>query len=79
MNGEPAALWVTRTGSELRLCDCVAFLSEVLYSRYASPPGCVAGREGRVTHLFTTTTLPGRNSKVTSFFTLCKFHSLLLG
>lgn len=57
-------------------CDCVAFLSEVLYSRYASPPGCVAGREGRVTHLFTTTTLPGRNSKVTSFFTLCKFHSL---
>ena len=69
MNGEPAALWVSRTGSELRLCDCVAFLSEVLYSRYASPPGCVAGREGRVTHLFTTT-LPGRNSKVTSFFKL---------
>ena len=51
---------------------------EVLYSRYASPPGCVAGREGRATHLFATT-LPGRNSKVTSFSTLCKFHSLLLG
>ena len=78
MNGERAAFRVKRTGSELRLCDCVAFLSEVLYSRYASPPGCVAGREGRVTYLFATT-LPGRNSKVTSFSTLCKFHSLLLG